>query len=405
MVYNKTINTSCAYVELSSKQEQFIDDFFWWIEICGNLPVSLVGVVLNCITLIVLSTPTMRINFFNRLLICLAISDNIYLLCEVSEVFRHRYHTYVQQHAFINIVYPIRSIFMCSSIYLPLALAMERYNAIKSPMKYRNRATHDTVKQLMWYVMPVLTFSTIYYIPRFFDLDIKEFLKCDNGVTTINDTKEYNTTDFAEKNCTNEYHLIPTKLRVDNHYVLWYINISNILLTYLIPVGILIYINCKIRSSLQKFMARRPSMTQVQPTSRPHPTNDKMKVFILFAIVFILIICHSLRVVLNIEEFIDLTRFKEQEKRGCNSRKFWKALFVRISQLLIIMNSSINFFIYVYMDKGFQKVLRNGLCLRRDAQTNNMKIRKSVRTTETLNERLTSNTNDIELLNINHNNN
>jgi hypothetical protein len=147
MVNNKTTNITCAYPELSSKQEQFIDDYNWWVEVCGNLPVSLAGVILNCITLIVLSTPTMRKNFFNRLLICLAISDNIYLLCEVSEVFRHRYHTYVQQHAFVNIVYPIRSIFMCSSIYMPVALAMERYYAIKSPMKYRNRATICRTKQ------------------------------------------------------------------------------------------------------------------------------------------------------------------------------------------------------------------------------------------------------------------
>jgi hypothetical protein len=251
-----------------------------------------------------------------------------------------------------------------------------------------------------------LTHSILYFIPTFFDLDVDEVLKCDNGgkPITITGTKEYNASGSAEKNCTFEYPLIPTKMRIDHLYVLWYINISNILLTFLIPVGILICINCRIHSSLHEFMARRPSMIPTQLTdskARPRPANDKMKVFILFSIVFILIICHALRVVLNIEEFIDLTRFKEQQKRGCNYRKFWSAVVVRISQLLIIMNSSTNFFIYVCMDKGFQKVLRNGWCFRSEVQTYNNKIKKP--TSIAVNDKLISN--DMQLLNINHNNN
>ena len=128
-------NTTCIYPKLSSKDDHFLISYNWWVEICGNLPVSVIGMILNCIAVIVLCTPTMRNNFFNRLLICLAMYDNIYLLCEFSDLFRHRYHTYLQQHAFIKIVYPIRSIFMCSSIYMVVALARERYQAIKSPMK------------------------------------------------------------------------------------------------------------------------------------------------------------------------------------------------------------------------------------------------------------------------------
>ena len=81
-------------------------------------------------------------------------------------------------------------------------------------------------------------------------------------------------------------------------------------------------------------------------------------------------------------------------------------MLVRISQLLIIINSSTNFFIYVCMDKGFQNILQKGwLCLRREVQTNDIKIRKQTRTRVTVNDRLVRNKNDMELLNINHNNN
>ena len=174
------VNATCGHPELSKQQDTFLTNCRWWVEICGNLPVGVVGVILNCITLIVLSSPTMRTNFFNRILICLAFFDNCYLLCEISEVFRHRYYTYLQQHVFVSFVYPFRSIFMCSSMYMTVSLTLERYRAITSPMEYRLRGTTAMGKRLLYYVMPVMTFSFIYYTPKFLDLNVNEVVKCYN---------------------------------------------------------------------------------------------------------------------------------------------------------------------------------------------------------------------------------
>ena len=247
------------------------------------------------------------------------------------------------------------------------------------------------------------------YIPRFFDLYIEEGLKCSklNETIHITDIKQYNASGRNENNCTFEYNLKATKMRIGHNYVLWYVNISNFLLTVLVPVGVLTYLNCKIHSLLHNFMARQPSSNPTELRkipARAQVTSDVKQVFILFSIVIVLVICHSLRVVLNIDEFIDITRYKEDLEKGCNIRKFWNELAVRINQLLIIMNASANFFIYVCMDKGFQKVLRKCFCVGPDEQNN--KFINATRQTEqegvTI-ENKNIKSNDMELLNVNSN--
>ena len=136
-------NVTCEDVELTAEQGKFLKNCAWWIEVCGNLPIAIIGVVLNVIAVLVLSTSSMRSNFFNRLLFILAIFDSLYLVCEISEVFRHRYPTFGQQHAFVNFVYPIRSVFMCSSIFMTIALTIERYQAITNPIEYRARGSSN----------------------------------------------------------------------------------------------------------------------------------------------------------------------------------------------------------------------------------------------------------------------
>ena len=338
-------NITCDHSERSLIQGEFLKHFVWWVEMCGNFPVSLIGVVLNSVAVVVLSSSIMRNNFFNRLLICLAIIDNIYLLCEMSEVFRHLYRTYEQQYVLVSFVYPVRSVFMTSSIYMTVSLALERYHAITSPMEYRTRGTSDMTKRLFYYVLPVFAFTCIYYSPKFCDLNIDKILNCKNGSTinVVNRTQEYIETAIAERNCTISYPLIPTKLRVDPNYMFWYINVSNLILTALIPLCVLIYLNAKTYSALSQFIQRQPSSqssSEQRNKDQRQQTNDVKKVFILFSIVGLFILCHSLRIILNIDEFINLSRFKEEQKKGCNGVKFWPLVVVPINQLLIIINAS-----------------------------------------------------------------
>ena len=240
-------NETCEDVEHSPEQTKFLKSCAWWIETCGNLPIATIGIVLNSIALLVLSSSTMRSNFFNRLLFFLAICDNIYLFCEVTEVFRHHHLTFVQQHTFVNVIYPLRSVFMCSSIFMTISLTLERYQAITNPVEYRIRGSSNMTTRLLYYVLPVLATSILYYTPKFFDLNVDEVLKCQNGTRTttipIKEGVDPESTEYA--NCSMAFPLIPTDLRINHHYVLWYINISNLFLTAIMPFGILLFLNCR----------------------------------------------------------------------------------------------------------------------------------------------------------------
>ena len=140
-------NITCADVDLSPEQSTFLRDYLWWMRNFGNLPVVMAGIFLNSIVLIVLSTSSMRTHFFNRLLFCLAIFDNIYLSCEISEIFRHLYQTPEQFYFFIWFIYPFRNMFMFCSAYMTIALAHERYQAITNPAEILNLKKGLTSKQ------------------------------------------------------------------------------------------------------------------------------------------------------------------------------------------------------------------------------------------------------------------
>ena len=69
------------------------------------------------------------------------------------------------------------------------------------------------------------------------------------------------------------------------------------------------------------------------------------------------VVCHSLRVVLNMEEIVNLDFNKQQRKAGCPGVGFWGALSLPVSGLLLQLNSSTNFFIYCIFDNIFKDIL------------------------------------------------
>ena len=400
-------NTTCANIELSLGESEFLETYTWWVEMFGNLFIAIVGVILNFITIGVLSTSTMRNNFFNRLLICLASFDNSYLFCEISEVLRLWHYTYTQQHVFAKFVYPIRSVFLCSSIYMTIALTLERYQAIACPVQYRLRGNYNKTKRLLTYVMPVLVISIFYYSPKFLDLKVIEVQDCNPGNLNTNDST-VNDGESSPTNCTIEYHLSPTELRTNHHYVLWYINISNLLLTACIPIGILMYLNCKIYFSLNKFIQRQPSTSgelESIGSRRRQQMVDVKKTFILFSIVAVFVLCHSLRFMLNVDEFLNLTTFIEEQEKGCDNPKFWDQVLVPLNQILIIINASAHFFIYVFFDYGFQRVLKHIFIIKSEIQSHKVTLGSPTGTTRVLpsspgNNNITEN---VELALINNN--
>ena len=160
---------------LSQSQEKILATFAWWLDTPSYLVVGLIGFTLNTLAIWILLMQTMWSNFFNRILLCLSAYDSAFILCGLLEIFRKWLQFPVQQYLFAHFFYPFRSMAMCSSIYTTLALTLERYQAITSPIEYRNRSANMTLgKRLFIYVAPVTFLSFLYYLPKFFDLYIDQ---------------------------------------------------------------------------------------------------------------------------------------------------------------------------------------------------------------------------------------
>ena len=70
-------------------EREYYSEFAWWVEGIGQMTVGGIGFLANCVAIPILSSKEMS-SIFNRLLTCLAIFDNTYLICSlVDGVRRH----------------------------------------------------------------------------------------------------------------------------------------------------------------------------------------------------------------------------------------------------------------------------------------------------------------------------
>ena len=349
---------------LSQSQEKILATFAWWLDTPSYLVVGLIGFTLNALAIWILLMQTMWSNFFNRILLCLSAYDSGFILCGLLEIFRKWLQFPVQQYLFAHFFYPFRSMAMCSSIYTTLALTLERYQAITSPIEYRNRSANMTLgKRLFIYVAPVTFLSFLYYLPKFFDLYIDQVSNC---TIVVNDTLLSDESLKSEGNivnCQTSYEIKPTQLRLDHQYIVWYLNVSNLLVTCVIPIGLLIFMNCRIASSLNEYRQRRPcgnskpNESISDRTKNSKANMDIKQTFMLFSIVILFVICHSLRIIMNVAEFLKFQ--KSEDGTNCKSQiRLWEHICMPLSEFLLLFNSSANFFVYMLFDKAFQKILR-----------------------------------------------
>ena len=292
-------------------------------------------------------------------------------------------------------------------------LAFERYQAITDPVQYRIRSVETSMnQQLLTHVLPGVIFAITYYIPKFFELYVREIHKCnyyDNGtLMNINVTAEEAQKMGLNEICTSSYILGATNLRRNSEYVFWYLIVSNLTLTTLLPLCTLTFLNCRIITSLKKFSenkkalrngntkSSRDSASRNNNQSTSNSTADVKKTFILFSIVVLFALCHSLRVTFNIDEFIFTVG-----KISCRNNRIWTKYLGPFTSLAIILNSSLNFFIYALFDNGFQEVLKKRLNINKNPTNRHAENTDAHRSTNNT-KRTTTNT--IELENMNGNN-
>ena len=372
-------NFHCASPHNITENEWiFYYNFVWCVEGFGSVLTGCLGITFNIITIFVLLKSELAASFFNWLLVSLSILESLFLICGILEAFRsHIGSTNLHNYLFVVFFYPFRSVLMCCSIYTTIMLALERYNALVNPTHHqvtigltRPSAGRHSLKvyfnwhwnRLLKYIGPIILFSTIFYIPKWLELDVNYHKLC-NGSTSI---QNHSLTNVSK--CVSAYDISITDLRTDNHYNLWYINLFNIIITAVIPLVMLTYLNVNICIKLKAYIERQPlpkiellnttrgggNITHSREIKNKREKDMIQQARILYSIVILFGMFHILRIVLNIEEFVTLERRKVVEGRGCVWLQYWTIIAAPVSHLLLQINSSVNFVIYCCFNKSFR---------------------------------------------------
>ena len=352
MDLNSTENqaTRC---QISDAQLKFYQIYSWWIKGIASICLSTLGIILNTVAIYILCHKRMRKSLFHNLLLCLTITDLLFLsngvyvalIMQLIEPFSE-----INKYIFVSALYPARNVIMCISIYMTVGLSYERYTSIVRPYLQLTRQKTKNFPQLLLYIGPIFACSVLFNLPKYFEL------KIENTATLC---PEITPDETIKISCTRLSNIFPTELRNNRFYVLWYVNVSNLIVTSIIPGVLLTFFNYKIYSACKVRQQKRATMlTQSIQYDSDAKSGDNVKQrFVLFAIVAMFFMCHLLRVVLNIAETVDSEIKEEQWKKGCPGIGFWGMIVLPISGFMLQVNSSANFFIYCIYDHLFNDIL------------------------------------------------
>ncbi|CAD7003237.1 FMRFamide receptor [Ceratitis capitata] len=291
---------------------------FWVCGVVLNV-VGIFGIVGNIISMIILSRPQMR-SSINYLLIGLARCDTTLIITSMllfgipcvypySGYFFY-YYNYV--YPFISpSVFPIGLTAQTASIYMTFTVTLERYVAVCHPLKSRALCTYGRAKI---YFIVCCMLSLVYNLPRFWE------------VVTVSHQPEGSEI---------VYHCIrPSPLRQNQTYINVYIHWCYLIINYIIPFLTLAVLNCLIYRKVK--LANR----ERQRLSRSEKREIGLATMLIF-IVIVFFLLNFLALVVNIDE------------------AFYNKIdhsLTKISNLLVTINSSANFLIYVIFGEKFKRI-------------------------------------------------
>jgi len=211
---------------------------------------------------------------------------------------------------------------MTASVYLPVAIAIERYMAVYyHPRLDQNSSCCRVLK----YLIPVICLALVINIPKFLEAE----------------TYTYG----------DRVYLKPSDLRTHPDYILynmWF----RIIILGAIPMTLLMYFNIKIYQGIQR--------KQQQINLQHQQENNLASIFMTIVAVFC--ICHFPRVFLNFHEIITA-----KETAACGAIRHhlpsagvfptWALILNTFNCLFIVLNCCANFVIYGLQSPTFRRVV------------------------------------------------
>ena len=241
-------------------------------------------------------------------------------------------------YLYTKFVYPSREITMTGSIYMTLALALERCISTNRNIAYQlfSSSNSSYVTWYFKYVFPVTLFSTLFYIPRFF-----HFIVCDYEHHMASNTSDNTCIPIDHENGAKVFVKI-AEFGTNDHYETYYVKYGTMIITEIIPF--LCLLSCGV-VMFKKLKELRRGSSQ----SENHGEYGLAMIMIVIVITFI--ICHIPRIG-NYVHYIYITSY-------CDSWTISNLMVIchELAFLLLTINSSVKVVIYCCFDKKFKSAI------------------------------------------------
>lgn len=258
-----------------------------------------------------------------------------------------------------------------ASVLLTLVVTLERFYSVCYPLQ--------TPKYRQYYVLTVLIFTLLYNIPRFFEVGVS-IPPPSPPLTTTTDLDDGILQD--NRTASDEYipQLIPTDLRNNWYYVQFYMFWSRLILIEVIPYSLMITMNYfiwkRIKTlvvcSRQKRSKRTTATTTTDGSSLRSPpmikdefnsseedlSEEEIQLArTLLIVVFVFIFCQSFKIIPDLYEVIWCSQYYIEDG-PCRTTPFIENV-IDTSHFMLAINSSVNFFIYVWHRGKFRQTIIN----------------------------------------------
>lgn len=228
-------------------------------------------------------------------------------------------------------VFPLAFIAQTATIWLTVLVCVNRYIAVCKPYQASRLCT---VNQARKQFALVLICSVIYNVPKFAE-----------GHITFN-----NKTQMMEP--------VPTALGQNTYYMIIYQNICYTVFMLIVPLLTLTLLNIRLITALKEIRKRRAEMQSMRQQ------QDNNVTLVLIIVVLVFTICQAPALVTQI-----MWTVLTNSSRMCGGFQYYYSC---ISNLLVILNSSVNFLIYFFFNQRFRQVLLENICGRKPNNNHNV---------------------------------
>jgi hypothetical protein len=174
----------------------------------------------------------------------------------------------------------------------------------------------------------------VFNLPRFFEYDVVETFDGNMNKTILMN--------------------IPSSLFTNKIYQIVYSNVLYFLVMFCVPLIILIILNARLIKALRKTKQRRAQLLSSSTMDSNSRSEDDITL-VLIVVVVVFVICQTPALVTQLLIVI----LPEQR---CPNPFFY---YERISDLMVVANSSANFIIYCFCSRKFRQILISLVCKKR----------------------------------------